>query len=286
MIAVMRKNSPTSNSTIPMKDGMKKVKSMLTVLLLTTAVTSQLILSGCQMEQAADYTNSIGMEFIEIKAGCFNMGMGRDPNFEDVNGRELPRHRVCITKPFYISKTEVTQAQWVAVMGSNPSTFKGRNNPVETVSWNDVQTFIRRLNQKEGGNKYRLPTEAEWEYAARAGSSSTYHFGDDKGMVGQYGWYADNSPLRTNPVAEKRPNQWGLYDMYGNVWEWVQDWEDENYYRNSPMNDPKGPDSGWYRVNRGGSWFNGARALRSANRHSDPPGSGNGYLGFRLVRQP
>ncbi|ACF47375.1 protein of unknown function DUF323 (plasmid) [Prosthecochloris aestuarii DSM 271] len=263
---------------------MKKVKSLLTVLLLTTTVTSQLILT--QMAQAADYTNSIGMEFVKISAGCFNMG--RDPNFEDGSDDELPRHRVCITKPFYIGKTEVTQAQWVAVMGSNPSNFKGRNNPVETVSWNDVQTFIRRLNQKEGGNKYRLPTEAEWEYAARAGSSSTYHFGDDKGMVGQYGWYLDNSSERTHPVAQKRPNQWGLYDMHGNVWEWVQDWYDENYYRNSPMNDPKGPSSGRARVHRGGSWYVAAGNLRSAcrSRLIFSPGSRYDDLGFRLVRQP
>jgi len=262
---------------------MKKVKSLLTVLLLTTTVTSQLILS--QMVQAADYTNSIGMEFVKISAGCFSMG--RDPNFEDGSDDELPRHRVCITKPFYIGTTEVTQAQWVSVMGSNPSEFKGRNNPVETVSWEDAQNFIRRLNQKEGGNKYRLPTEAEWEYAARAGSSSTYHFGDDMGIVGQYGWYWDNSSERTHPVAQKRPNQWGLYDMHGNVWEWVQDWYGENYYRNSPMNDPKGPSSGRNRVYRGGSWGSvGARFLRSARRSYYSPGVRGSGLGFRLVRQP
>jgi formylglycine-generating enzyme required for sulfatase activity len=261
---------------------MKKVKSLLNFLLLTTALTSPLILS--QTAQAADYTNAIGMNFVEVKAGCFNMG--RDPNFEDGSDNELPRHRVCIKKPFYLGKTEVTQSQWVAVMGSNPSKFKGRNNPVEQVSWDDAQNFIRRLNQKEGSNQYRLPTEAEWEYAARAGSSSTYHFGDDKGSLSQYAWFDGNSGNRTHPVAQKRPNQWGLYDMHGNVWEWVQDWYGENYYRNSVTNDPKGSESGRFRVFRGGSWSSSARDLRSARRGSNSPGNRGNVLGFRLVRQP
>lgn len=151
---------------------MKKRNTLMILSLFAAALLSQ-------AAQAAVYTNSIGVDFIKIEAGCFNMG--RDPNFEDGSDDELPRHRVCIEKPFYLGKTEVTQSQWVAVMGSNPSKFKGRDNPVEQVSWEDAQDFIRRLNKKEGGNKYRLPTEAEWEYAARAGSSSTYHFGDDKG---------------------------------------------------------------------------------------------------------
>ncbi len=236
-----------------------------------------------QVAQAADYTNSIGMDFIQIETGCFDMGRG--PNFEGGFNDERPRHMVCITKPFYLGKTEVTQSQWIAVMGSNPSGFQGLDNPVEKVSWDDVQNFIRLLNQKEGSNKYRLPTEAEWEYAARAGSSSTFHFGDDKELLGQYAWFDGNSGKRTHPVAQKRPNQWGLYDMHGNVWEWVQDWYDENYYRTSPASNPKGPESGQNRVYRGGGWFHYAGFLRSANRGNSFPDFRRYYLGFRLVRE-
>ena len=241
-------------------------------------------LSATQTIKAADYSNATGIDFIKIKAGCFNMG--RDPNFEDGSDDELPRHKVCIKKSFYMGKTEVTQSQWVSVMGNNPSEFKGRSNPVEKVSWDDVQRFISRLNSKEGANRYRLPTEAEWEYAARAGSSSTYHFGDDKGALSQYAWFDGNSGDRTHPVAQKRPNQWGLYDMHGNVWEWVSDWYGKNYYRNSPTNDPQGASSGRSRVYRGGSWINSANYLRSALRISISPVGRSNYLGFRLVRKP
>lgn len=238
-----------------------------------------------QLALAADYSNSIGIDFVKIEAGCFNMG--RDSNFEDGADNELPLHQVCITEPFYLGKTELTQAQWVSVMGSNPSKFKGRNNPVEQVSWQDVQIFIRRLNEKESVTSYRLPTEAEWEYAARAGSKSAYHFGDDEGLLPQYAWFLDNAEDRTHPVAQKEPNQWGLYDMQGNVWEWVQDWYDENYYQKSPTNDPKGPTLGKYRMGRGGSKGSGAWALRSAHRtFLNDPDDRLHYLGFRLLRQP
>lgn len=243
------------------------------------------VLSATQIVNAADYTNSIGIDFIKIKAGCFRMG--RNPNFEDGSSDELPRHRVCLTKSFYIGKTEVTQSQWVSVMGNNPSEFKGRSNPVENVSWNDAQRFISQLNSKEGTNRYRLPTEAEWEYAARAGSSSTYHFGDDKDSLGQYAWFSNEAAGKhTHPVAQKRANQWGLYDMHGNVWEWVSDWYGENYYHNSSTDDPKGASSGQNRVDRGGSWFSNAHHLRSANRDNYSPDERNYDLGFRLVRQP
>ncbi len=234
--------------------------------------------------QKKTYTNSIGMEFVKIKPGCFMMG--RDANFEDGANDELPRHKVCITKTFYLGKTEVTQAQWVAVMGSNPSKFKGRNNPVEMVSWEDVQRFIRLLNRKEGGNHYRLPTEAEWEYACRAGTTTAYFFGDDAGMMPQYAWYWDNSGERTHPVGLKRPNPWGLYDMHGNVWEWCRDWYDQNYYSNSPSTDPTGPSTGRFRVARGGGWVSFAGYLRSAIRYSDSPGVRGDGLGFRLLREP
>jgi len=227
-------------------------------------------------------TNSIGMDFVLIPAGSFKMGA--DPNFEESSPDETPRHRVSISKAFYLAKTEVTQEQWVAIMGSNPSEYKGRQNPVENVSWNDVQEFIRRLNAKEGSNVYRLPTEAEWEYACRAGSTGTYSFGDDKGDLGTYAWFDENSGERTHPVATKRANAWGLYDMHGNVMEWVQDWYGETYYSSSPSTDPRGPASGSTRVVRGGSWDFDAGFVLAAPRIRVAPGVRYAGLGFRLAR--
>lgn len=228
------------------------------------------------------YTNSIGMEFVLIPAGSFMMG--GDKNFEDASDDETPRHRVTISKSFYMGKYEVTQEQWMALMSSNPSEFKGRSRPVEKVSWDDAQVFISALNRKEGKEVYRLPTEAEWEYAARAGSTTTYFFGDDKGGLGQYAWYEGNSGKETHPAGQLRANQWGLHDMSGNVWEWCQDWYGDKYYANSPSTDPTGPSSGSARVLRGGSWGNSAQSCRSADRCDYSPGSGINFFGFRLVR--
>jgi formylglycine-generating enzyme required for sulfatase activity len=166
-------------------------------------------------------TNIIGMEFVLIPAGSFTMG----DDGESADDDEKPRHRVTISQPFYLGKYEVTQMQWAVVMGNNPSRFKELSNPVENVSWNDVQEFIRRLNQMLlGARKYRLPTEAEWEYAARAGTTSAYSFGDDAGNLYRYAWYKGNSEDKTHPVGQRDPNAWGLHDMHGNVWEWVEDW--------------------------------------------------------------
>jgi formylglycine-generating enzyme required for sulfatase activity len=168
---------------------------------------------------------------------------------------EKPQHRVRITKPFYLGKYLVTQEQWEAVMGNNPSHFKGPKNPVEQVSWDDCQQFLRQAQREVGvrGGKFQLPTEAQWEYACRAGSTTRYCFGDDESGLGEYAWYDKNSGNKTHPVGEKKPNAWGLYDMHGNVWEWCQDWYDGGYYANSPTDDPTGPGSN--RVLRGGSWF-------------------------------
>ena len=155
-------------------------------------------------------------------------------------------------------------------MGNNPSRFTGNSNrPVESVSWDDVQAFIEKLNAKEGGAMYRLPTEAEWEYAARAGSITAYSFGDDAKQLGEYAWYGDNSKGETHPVGQLKPNAWGLYDMHGNVWEWVQDWYGK--YAAEAVMDPQGPSAGSARVGRGGGWSAGARFCRSAYRSSPPP---------------
>jgi formylglycine-generating enzyme required for sulfatase activity len=167
---------------------------------------SELILGTAQAAEKT-HTNSIGIEFVLIPSGSFTLGA--DKNVEAAKDRETPQHRVNISKDFYLGKYEVTQQQWVAVMGSNPCRFNGLSNPVEQVSWDDAQEFIRRLNQQEGHNRYRLPTEAEWEYPARAGTTSTYYFGDDVGSLSDYAWFDGNSDDTTHPVGQKQPNAWG-----------------------------------------------------------------------------
>src|SRR5712691_3391855 len=225
--------------------------------------------------------NSIGMEFVLIPAGTFQMGS----NDSDTHNDEKPVHTVRITQPFYLGKYEVTQGQWQAVMGNNPSFFKGDpNRPVEEVSWNDVQEFIRRLHSREGGATYRLPTEAEWEYAARAGTTTRWSFGDEASRLGRYAWHEGNAGGQTHPVGQLQPNPWGLYDMHGNVWEWVQDWYGS--YTSGTAVDPAGPSWGWDRVRRGGSWnwFNVLGLCSSGRRDSTPPGVRDSDLGFRLLR--
>ncbi len=228
------------------------------------------------------FTNSIGMTFRPIPAGTFQMGDIQGIGFGD----ELPVHEVTISQDFYIGIHEVTQAQWEAVMGSNPSWFAscGGECPVEWVTWEEVQAFIDALNTMEETTAYRLPTEAEWEYAARAGTTTSYAYGDDEDRLGEYGWARDNSGLRTQPVGQKKPNLWGLYDIHGNVFEWVQDWYKGDYYLFSPSVDPPGPDVGAERVLRGGSWFYDAYHLRVANRGRAAPDSRANHIGFRLVR--
>lgn len=224
------------------------------------------------------WRSSIGMEFVRIEAGTFQMGA----NDREANDDEKPVHTVRISQPFYLGTYEVTQAQWQAVMGSNPSASKGDTLPVEQVSWDDAQEFLRRLNARERGVTYRLPTEAEWEYAARAESTGRWSFGDDASRLGQYAWYGDNAGGRTHPVGQKQPNAWGLYDMHGNVWEWVQDWYGD--YTSGTAVDPTGPTSGAYRVYRGGGWLFGARDCRSAHRLIGAPGDRYVSLGLRLLR--
>lgn len=226
---------------------------------------------------APTFRNSVGMEFILIPAGEFRMGA------EDGPADEKPVHRVRISRPFYLAKYPTTQAQWEAVMGNNPSRFKGDpNRPVENVSWDDAQEFLRRLSEKEG-KAYRLPTEAEWEYAARAGTTTAYCFGDDAKLLREYGWYDENSGGTTRPVGQLDANAWRLHDMHGNVWEWVQDWYAENYYQQSPVIDPQGPENGTYRVLRGGSWRDVAGVLRVSNRYRCDPGYRRVHSGFRCA---
>jgi formylglycine-generating enzyme required for sulfatase activity len=240
---------------------------------------------------SSTYTNNLGMTFILMSAGTFTMG---SPSGEPGRLSDETQHQVTLTQPFYMQQTEVTQAQWEAVMWSNPSYFEGCPTcPVEQVSWDDVQVFIGYLNA-QGIGTYSLPTEAQWEYAARADSTTAFYNGGITEIGSGYdpnlnaiGWYTYNSDSKTHPVGQKTPNAWGLYDMSGNVYEWCQDWFSSSYYDSGAMTDPTGPSSGVYRVLRGGAWNDGAKRSRSADRGYGSPDSGRYYnFGFRLMWQP
>ena len=235
-------------------------------------------------ELTVDLGKGVKLEMVLIPAGEFLMGS--PDSDKDASFQEKPQHRVRITKPFYLGKYKVTQEQWEAVMGSNPSHFKGPKNPVEQVSWDDCQQFLGKLNAKfaaEGG-KYQLPSEAQWEYACRAGSKTRYSFGDDETRLGDHAWIRKNWGGNTHPVGEKKPNAWGLYDMHGNVCELCQDWFKDGYYKESPVDDPMGAATGLYRVLRGGSWHCPAGHCRSANRRRILPGLPCNNLGLRVSR--
>ncbi|CAK8715056.1 Serine/threonine-protein kinase pkn1 [Candidatus Electrothrix laxa] len=218
-----------------------------------------------------------GMEFVYIPEGCFMMGSPYDEkNHQDDEGSV---HKVCIDG-FWMGKYEVTQGQWQKIMGSNPANFqKGARYPVENVSWNDTQDFIKKLNSSTG-KKYRLPTEAEWEYACRANDSGQYCGGDN---VDDLAWYSENSDKSTHPVGKKRANNFDLHDMSGNVVEWCADWYDSDYYSSSPEDNPTGPSSGLSRVIRGGTWAYGSHFVRSADRFKAPFSDSSRLLGFRLT---
>ena len=230
-------------------------------------------------------TNSIGMEFILVRPGTFIMGDALREQCGTCRAMpdETPRHRVTISRPFYLGRTEVTQAQWMALMKQNPSRFRGKGRPVEYVSWVKAQMFIIALNKREKTRAYRLPTEAEWEYAARAGTRTNYPFGDDDGRLSEFGWYASNAGAKTRKVARLGENPWGFFDMQGNVQEWCQDWYDRNWYRKSPATDPLGPPSGTTKVRRGGFWGSHARSCRVSARTHFSPEERSANTGFRLV---
>ena len=237
--------------------------------------------NGPTSVELPESTNSIGMEFKLIPAGTFIMG---DASGED---DETP-HEVTLTKPFKMGVHEVTQAQYEQVMGVNPSHFKGANKPVEMVSWEEAVEFCRRLSElpaeKAAGNVYRLPTEAEWECASRAGTNTKYSFGDDASDLEQYAWYYDNSDRKTHSVGGKKPNAWGLCDMHGNVLEWCQDWM--GAYPSGNVTDPTGPVEGSSPVIRGGSWTDPAETCRSAIRFWSVPSDRYRDLGFRVCLSP
>jgi len=227
-------------------------------------------------------SNSVGMEFVPIPAGKFMMGCSavRSQCYDN----EIPRHEVTISWSFELGKYEVTQGQWVMVMGNNRSDFKGDDRlPVERVTWNNAQAFIAKLTALNDGYRYRLPTEAEWEYAARGGTAGPYY-----GDLDEIAWYRPNSGGKSHPVGQKQPNGYGLYDMLGNVWEWCSDWYGESYYGGSPAADPKGPASGELKAVRGGAWHSDLSLTRVFNRAANyPSGAGDGSysVGFRVCRE-
>jgi formylglycine-generating enzyme required for sulfatase activity len=224
----------------------------------------------------------VGIDMIFVHGGTFMMG-GTSEQGDDCFDDEKPAHKVTLSD-FYIGKYPVTQKQWVAVMGSNPSHFTSDLSlPVEQVRWNDAQEFIKKLNSMTG-KQYRLPTEAEWEYAARGGAGSRGFKYAGSNNINKVAWYDGNSGKRTHPVGSKRPNELGIYDMSGNVWEWVNDWCGN--YTAGAVTNPIGPASGSGRVFRGGGWGNVARGCRVSYRNSDTPGHRRNDFGFRLVLVP
>jgi len=243
-------------------------------LLLFALILSPTILSAENLPAFTD--PATGMEFVFVKGGCYQMG----DNVDDDN----PVHEVCVND-FYMGKFVVTRGQWKAITGSYPKSLScGDNCPAQQVSWDDVQDFISRLNQQTG-KQYRLPTEAEWEYAAKGGVRNEKWAGtNSESELGDYAWYSSNSDGKAHPVGQKKPNGLGLYDMSGNVWEWVQDWYDKKYYKNGPKNNPSGPNSGMSHVLRGGSWNRNAMFTTSSVRNRITPGCWLDYYGFRLAR--
>ncbi|MCF2580243.1 SUMF1/EgtB/PvdO family nonheme iron enzyme [Prevotella stercorea] len=222
--------------------------------------------------------NGISIDMVRVEAGTFTMGA--TPEMENPWDGEKPTHQVTLTNDYYIGKYEVTQALWKAVMGNNPSNFKGDNLPVEMVSWDECQEFISKLNSITG-KTFRLPTEAEWEYAARGGKKSRGYQYSGSNNLADVAWYEDNSGSKTHAVGSKQANELGIYDMSGNVWEWCQDWY-KGYSSSSQVN-PTGANSGSNRVFRGGSWFDAARSCRSSCRSNNTPVTRYYFFGLRLV---
>jgi formylglycine-generating enzyme required for sulfatase activity len=227
-----------------------------------------------------DLGKGVKMEFVYINPGTFTMGGSATHGKGPWNVDSRPAHEVTITKGYYIGKYEVTQAQYAAVTGTNPSKFKGADRPVDYVSWDEASEFCRVLSARSGRH-VRLPTGAEWEHACRAGTSTAWSFGDDGGQLSEYAWASSNSAKQTHPVGQKKPNPWGLYDMHGNVWEWVADWYGPTYYANSPKEDPTGPETGERRVLRGSSYYQGDTT--SAGRLAKMPIDRYSEAGFRAA---
>lgn len=248
-----------------------------------------------ELVREVDLGKGVKMEFVDIKAGAFSMG-SLDSDSK-ANPYEKPQHEVKITRDFHLGRFPVTQEQYEAVTGKNPSYYSAtgfnsglvtgldtRRFPVEHVSWDEAKAFCDQLSKQDPqSRKFSLPTEAQWEYACRAGTSTRYFFGDDPAKLDAHAWYAKNSRERPHQVGSKKPNAWGLYDMQGNVWQHCADWYDEKYYDNSPKEDPPGPDKGEARVLRGGCWKDGAEDCRAAARDRTETSATAIDAGFRVL---
>ena len=262
-------------STVQQSDNVQSAVANQSTSSTLSAVLSSASVSGAAVETFT--VKGVSFNMIRVDGGTFTMGATSEQG-SDADDDEKPAHQVTLST-YYIGETEVTQALWETVMGDNPSKFKGAQRPVEMVSWEDCQTFISKLNQLTG-KRFRLPTEAEWEYAARGGNKSRGYKYSGSNDLGSVAWYDDNSSSKTHDVKTKQPNELGLYDMSGNVWEWCQDWYG-NYSSGSQTN-PTGPSSGSFRVRRGGGWFGIAGYCRSSRRDMTTPS--NRFILARLRR--
>ncbi len=235
------------------------------------------------------------MKFVLIPPGEFMMGRRVVRNYARTTD-ELPVHRVRITQPFYLGIYEVTHSQYKRVMGKSPSPYEGLQYPVDGVAWNDASQFCEVLSslpeEKAAGRTYRLPTEAQWEYTCRAGTTTTYHFGNNASVLhNNFAWFVlagipgpfERKPDTVHPVGQKKPNSWRLYDMHGNVWEWCRDWYDGSYYKSAPVDDPTGPATGYGRVYRGAGHYGQSAPCRSAKRSGVTPDCQRRELGFRVA---
>ena len=260
-------------------------------LIIANSAEAQIAPRVANPEVTVDLPGAVTMDFVWIEPGTFLMGSpDSDPYAAPA---QKPQHEVTITRGFYLGKYEITQGEWEAVMGTRP--WSGQryvrenpDHPAVYISWEEVQEFIQRLNTAAGEELYRLPTEAEWEYACRAGTTTRWSFGDDESQLGEYAWYRGNAwdagLQYAQPIGTQRPNPWGLYDMHGNAWEWVQDWYSLDYYDSSPGVDPPGPASGSLRGLRGGSFHYIARRARSDFRAGYPPDFRYYTTGARVLR--
>lgn len=238
---------------------------------------------GLKLEAQAFTVGGVTFWMMPVEGGTFRMGSGEADG--DAYDDEKPMHEVTVSS-FYIGSTEVTQKLWQAVMGSNPSYFTGVDLPMEKVNWDDCQSFIAKLNELTG-KKFRLPTEAEWEYAARGGSKGEgYYVFSGSNVIASVAWYDDNSDSKTHAVGTKQANGLGLFDMSGNVWEWCSDWYGSDYYAASPKTDPQGPATGTNRVVRGGSYYSLMNRCRVSHRGYDGPDNRDDNTGLRLVLAP
>ena len=280
-VEIRKSGYATSRQTVTISEGQTASISGSLTSSTSSSSANTLSSSGSSLSGNAltiPVKNGISIEMVKVEAGSFDMGA--TPEMKKPYDWEKPVHRVTLTNNYYIGKYEVTQALWKIVMGSNPSNFKGDNLPVENVSWNNCQKFISKLN-KLTGKSFRLPTEAEWEYAARGGNKSRGYLYSGSNAIGDVAWYEGNSSFMTHAVGTKQPNELGIYDMTGNVWEWCQDWYDS--YSSSPQTNPTGAVSGSYRVDRGGSWNCLARSCRASCRDRCTPDYRNNSCGLRLV---